>query len=84
MSSWKGIKVRHTDGREGVIASDYVGFGHRALTLAIAGKPDAHVQLNAWGGDSGDDGWSWLCEDHQDGPKWLPLGDHNPTGAPSV
>lgn len=79
MSSWKGVKVRHTDGREGRIASDYEGFGHRVLTLAIHGKPDAHVQLNAWGNDSGEAGWSWLCEDFQGGPKWLPLGDHHTT-----
>lgn len=26
MSSWEGIKVKHLDGREGVIASDYTGF----------------------------------------------------------
>lgn len=84
MSSWKGIKVKHADGREGIISSDYEGFGHRVLTLAIEGKSDAHVQLNAWGNDSGETGWVWLCEDHQDGPKWIVLGDHNVNGSLSA
>lgn len=81
MSSWKGIKVRNADGREGCIATDYQGFGHRVLTLAIPGKPDAQVQLNSWGNDSGETGWTWLCEDFQGGPKWLLLGDHNAVAA---
>ena len=37
MSTWKGIKVKHQDGREGVIASDYAGFMHRALQINVVG-----------------------------------------------
>lgn len=77
MSTWKGIAVRHADGREGVIASDFEGFGYRVLTIEVPGHPDAHVQLNAWGRDSGEAGWQWLCERYNGGRAWLLLGDHN-------
>lgn len=77
MSNWEGIAVKHADGREGRIASDYEGFGHRVLTVQVAGQADAHVQLNAWGKDSGEAGWQWHCEKFDGGPKWLALGDHN-------
>ena len=75
MSGWKGIKVQNLDGRQGEVSSEYEGFGHRVLTIAVSGQADAYVQLNAWGSDSGEAGWSWLCEDFQGGPSWLPLGD---------
>ena len=59
MSTWKGIKVKHQDGREGVIASDYAGFMHRGLQINVVGGEDAYVQLNSDGPDSGEAGWSW-------------------------
>lgn len=77
MGSWIGIKVRHADGREGRVASDNDVYGHRELTLVVNGGPNAQILLNAWGKDSGEAGWSWLCEGFDGGPKWLPLGDHN-------
>ena len=66
MSTWKGIKVKHQDGREGVIASDYAGFMHRALHINVVGAEDAYVQLNSDGPDSGEAGWSWWCENFSD------------------
>jgi hypothetical protein len=77
MSTWKGIAVKHSDGREGRITSEFEGFGHRLLTIEVAGLPDSHVQLNAWGKDSGDPGWEWYCEQFDGGARWLPLGDQN-------
>ena len=74
---WAGIKVRHADGRTGVIRSDYTGFAHRALTIEIDGGGKDHVQLNADGPDSGSKGWEWWCEHFSSGPCWLKLGDHS-------
>ena len=71
MSTWKGIKVKHQDGREGVIASDYAGFMHRALQINVVGGEDAYVQLNTDGPDSGEAGWSWWCENFSGGARWL-------------
>lgn len=51
MSSWKGVKVKHDDGRSGVIESDWEGFLHRALKIAIEGGGEAFVQLNSNGPD---------------------------------
>ena len=36
--SWRGKKVKHKDGREGSIASDYEGFLHRVLTIEVVGE----------------------------------------------
>jgi hypothetical protein len=72
--TWRNIKVRHPDGRSGTITSDYVGFGHRALRISIDDGGEAHVQLNTDGVDSGEPDWTWFCENHDGGPKWLPLG----------
>ena len=80
MSTWKGITVKHQDGREGVIASDYAGFMHRALQINVVGAEDAYVQLNSDGPDSGEAGWSWWCENFSGGARWLALGDHQQSG----
>lgn len=86
MSSWTGIKVRHEDGRTGIISGDYEGFLHRSLTISVLDdygheskeKGTDTVQLNANGPDSGSPGWQWR-PDHESDPEsedsWLPLGD---------
>ena len=74
MSTWEGIAVKHEDGREGRIVSEYQGFGHRLLTIAIDGQPDAYVQLNGWGKECEDPGWQWYCENFDGGARWLSLG----------
>ena len=74
--SWQGIKVRHPDGRSGVIRGDYEGFLHRSLSISVQGGGEVYVQLNANGPDTGSVGWEWYCEDFSGGQKWLPLGDH--------
>jgi len=77
---WRGRTVRHLDGRTGTIRSVYVGFLHLALTIAVDGGEEAHVQLNANSQDSGEAGWAWHWPDFSGGPAWLPLGDHNDFG----
>lgn len=74
--SWQGIKVRHADGRTGVIRSDYAGFLHRTLSIKVDGGGDDSVQLNSNGPDTGTPGWEWYCENFCGGPRWLVLGDH--------
>lgn len=36
MSTWKGMKVKHSDGRIGVIEADWEGFLHRGLKISLA------------------------------------------------
>lgn len=79
MSSWTGVKVRHADGRSGFIESDWEGFLHRGLKIAIEGGGEAFVQLNSNGPDTGESGWSWWCENFSGGARWLALGDHRET-----
>lgn len=73
MSTWKGIKVKHRDGREGVIVSDYTGFLHRALRIEVQEGKEAFVQLNSDGPDNGEAGWSWWCENFSEVRSGLPL-----------
>lgn len=73
---WKGKKVRHADGRAGIIETAYAGFCHCTISIAVEGGGADTVQLNSTGFDSGSLGWEWLCEEFAGGPKWLPLGDH--------
>ena len=77
---WRGMTVRHLDGRTGTIRREYAGFLHLALTIAVDGGGEAHVQLNTNGKDSGEPGWAWHCPEFSGGPAWLPLGDHNDFG----
>lgn len=75
---WKGIKVRHADGREGIIAYDDEGGFERCLHIRVNGDLVAKVILCGHRKDRGDKGWEWLArEDQRDGPIWYPLGDHN-------
>lgn len=74
--SWRGTKVKHEDGREGSIVSDYEGFLHRVLTIDVVGGGESFVQLNSNGPDTGEAGWSWWCEEFSEGARWLKLGDH--------
>lgn len=74
MSSWEGTKVRHSDGRAGVIISEFVGFHFRGLTIKDDKGQEAYLELNSDGTDKWAEGWEWLCEKLEDGAKWLPLG----------
>ncbi|WP_440986258.1 hypothetical protein ACQHIH_21395 (plasmid) [Xanthomonas sontii] len=80
-AGWYGKKVRHQDGREGAIAGEYQGFLHVALKIECTDGSEAHVQLNANGRDTGESGWKWWCSNFSDGACWLPLGDHQDSGA---
>lgn len=84
--SWKNIKVRNADGRQGFIAVDAPGFAHRGLHIKCEDDSTGYVQLNADGKDSGETGWEWFCKDFDaalGGARWISLGDHNPEGAAS-
>lgn len=83
MSGWEGIKVRHAEVGAGVITSEFVGFGFRGLTITADGGQETYVQLNDDGTDKGARGWEWHCENHSDGPKWMPLGSA-PKASPVV
>lgn len=72
---WLDKTVRHTDGREGVISSEFVGFGFVQLTITCANGRPGHIQLNNNNGDSGDRGWEWYCENFAGGARFLPLGE---------
>ena len=74
---WKGKKVKHTDGREGVIVKEDSWFGGVDLHIAIDGGGQDCVKLNAQHQDGGTLGWSWWCDNFTGGAQWLPLGDHN-------
>lgn len=72
---WKGYKVRHADGRTGVIAREHEGFLRIALTIDVEQGDKDHVQLNANGPDTGSAGWQWDTAEPGSSPDWLPLGD---------
>jgi hypothetical protein len=72
---WKGKTVRHTDGRAGRIVSEYAGFCHAALSIAVDGGGFARVRLNTNGPDAGEAGWEWWCDNFSGGGRFLPLGD---------
>jgi hypothetical protein len=76
---WRGKLLKHADGRTGIIAKEYVGFGHIALTLRIDGTDKTEsIQLNSDGRDSGATGWLWRHTDEGVKPEiWSLLGDHN-------
>lgn len=56
MSTWKGTKVKHADGRQGGIKDDWSGFLHRGLKIDVDGGTEAFVQLNSNGPDTGEVG----------------------------
>ncbi len=74
---WKGIRVRHRDGRTGVICGESPTFSYAQLEICVDGGGRAFVQLNVNGPDAGEPGWEWWCENVNGGARWLDLGDHN-------
>ncbi len=73
---WKGTKTRNRDGRTGTVTSEFIGFGHRMLTITASDDSKAQIQLNVEGDDSGEPGWEW-CYHRPDGTDaWYPLGPH--------
>lgn len=80
--TWRGVKMKHLDGRTGVITSDSVGFCHRSLTIRVDGQEKTeYLQLNSDGTDSGALGWQWLRSREGEPEAWALLGDHNPREA---
>ena len=73
---WLGKRVRHHDGRTGIIKDEWVGFCHVGLKISVDRGGTAFVQLNTNGKDTGEAGWEWWCENFNGGPRFLPLGDH--------
>ncbi|MBA9859434.1 hypothetical protein [Ralstonia insidiosa] len=79
---WKGKRVKHADGRSGVIRSESRGFCFVGLTIAIDGSDATEwLQLNSNGQDTGALGWSWDASFDDAPENWLPLGDHNKKAA---
>ncbi len=77
---WRGKRVKHDDGRTGVIRSEHSGFCHVALAITVDGADAMHrVQLNTNGPDTGETGWMWCWRAAEDGEpdQWGYLGDHN-------
>lgn len=74
---WVGTKVRHADGREGVIRGEDSIFCQTNLTIHVDGGGTASVQLNTDRQDNGEIGWEWWCKNFDGGARWLRLGDHN-------
>jgi len=76
---WAGKRVKHVDGREGVIRSGSPGFCFVMLFIIDNDGTTDMVQLNTNGPDTGSTGWSWCYRDEQDGEpeQWGWLGDHN-------
>lgn len=74
--SWTGIKVRHEDGRQGVIKDEGDVVGYRTLVIRVDGVDVDDVVLNVCGKDSGATGWYFLSDDNGREPMWIQPGDH--------
>lgn len=76
---WKGIQVKHTDGRTGTIIYEGANFGGIAVQIKANDGSEAWIGLSATFGDKGDSGWSWLCKDFNGAngkeDRWLELGN---------
>lgn len=78
-AGWRGKKMKHADGRTGVIRRDYVGYGYVTITIRVDGsESEETIQLNSRGKDSGATGWSWMYAREGEPEVWALLGDHNP------
>ncbi|MFZ3482134.1 hypothetical protein [Sphingomonas sp. 3-13AW] len=73
VTSWRNIRVRHPDGREGLIVQDASGFGPRTLTIKPRDGTPLTIELATIGADRGEPGWEWYCEAFDGGARWLPL-----------
>ena len=72
---WRGTRVKHKDGRLGVISNESAGQVHVRLTIKINGSDETDtVQLSAEDGDSGTPGWSFLTSIEGRPETWAPLG----------
>lgn len=70
---WGGIKVRHQDGRFGVIEAERPGKHHVDLLLRVHGQLDRVViSLRLDGPDRGEHGWEWRSGDTRHHP-WTPF-----------
>lgn len=72
--NWRGIKVKHEDGRKGVVDAVDKYDDTTALTIAVTGGQSAEVQLNLDGPDTGEAGWLWFDDKAAEPNQWRPLG----------
>ncbi|WP_186214791.1 hypothetical protein [Burkholderia gladioli] len=73
---WKGCRLKHADGRTGIIVRECPGFCHVGLKIRVDGSDaDDWVNLNSNGPDTGTPGWEWNASVEAHIEKWLPLGD---------
>ncbi len=79
-AGWKGIQVRHLDGREGIVDCESIYIdGARDLWVNVGQERPISIRLsgslNGWQKDKNTEGWEWLCTAYADGPKWLAFSD---------
>jgi hypothetical protein len=70
---WKGKKVKHEDGREGVIIREYINFDFCDCTVRLTDGSTASFMLCVNENNKKAEGWSWWCEQFAGSPKWLPF-----------
>lgn len=79
-AGWKGVQVRHSDGRSGEVDCESIYIdGARDLWVNIGQERPVAIRLsgslNNWKKDESAEGWEWLCAAYADGPKWLSFSD---------
>ncbi|MEG0869637.1 MAG: hypothetical protein RSG77_21730 [Hafnia sp.] len=75
--TWKGISLRHDDGRNGLIVGDDDCGLFRVLTVEVeqGASPSVKLQLNSWGKDTGESGWKWEFSPQNYPGQWTYLLD---------
>jgi hypothetical protein len=75
---WRGIPVRNTDGRTGVIADEIIGIWSCELTIRVNDQERAEsLTLNGRDPDFGATGWQWNYARPGEPEVWAFLGSHN-------
>jgi hypothetical protein len=69
---WKGKKVKHEDGREGVVIREDINFDYCICTVQLP-EGVTRFTLCANKDDRDAAGWAWWCEKFDGGARWLPF-----------
>lgn len=76
---WRGKRLKHIDGRTGIILRENVGGWWCSLTIEVDGQEATEsIDLDGTGSDSGAVGWQWNRALPGEPDRWVLLGDHNP------
>jgi hypothetical protein len=69
---WIGVKIKHKDGLQGIISSEFSGFGFVGLTFKLEDGTEHYVKLKSFGLDDKNlNGWEWYCPDFHPSARWL-------------